>query len=445
MENMKDGIENIKITKNDTSERCPECGQEFINKILSYCKPCYSAHFRNNFTYWTSGNLNIDELIQNSQLNANDKYELIEWIEYSNFKDVEFVANGGFGSVYKAIWQDGPIEEPFWNIKKSEWNRNSFKEVAIKKFRNATSVSLEFLKEVRSNLMLNYSTHCNGIYGVTCDPQNGEYAIVAKFQNDGNLREMIKKNYSILNWRVIIKILHNISNGLYIVHNKNYLHRDLHSGNILNKLKNDPNLSISVISDFGLCCPANQSSEDKPLYGVLPFVAPEVLRGGEFTNAADIYGFGMLMSEIINGNAPFVDRDYDLHLALDICGGERPLIPEYTPEPYAALMKCCWDPIPTNRPSANELLVQTGNWEKIICKFEFRDSQLTEEFSQEREDIWKARLAELAINPHPLKISQNMLTSKRLYYSKQLTQLLETKDVEMKTNVYHTRQFDMSL
>ncbi|PKC67617.1 kinase-like protein [Rhizophagus irregularis] len=245
---------------------------------------------------------------------------------------------------------------------------------------------------------------------------------------------MIKKNYSILNWRVIIKILHNISNGLYIVHNKNYLHRDLHSGNILNKLKNDPNLSISVISDFGLCCPANQSSEDKPLYGVLPFVAPEVLRGGEFSNAADIYGFGMLMSEIINGNAPFVDRDYDLHLALDICRGERPLIPEYTPEPYAALMKCCWDPIPTNRPSANELLVQTGNWEKIIYKFEFSDSQLTEEFSQEREEKWKARLAELAINPHPLKISQNMLTSKRLYYSKQLTQLLETDDVEMKTN-----------
>ncbi|CAG8501050.1 23042_t:CDS:2, partial [Rhizophagus irregularis] len=64
----------------------------------------------------------------------------------------------------------------------------------------------------------------------------------------------------------------------------------------------------------------------------------------------------------------------------------------------------------------------------------YTDSQLTEEFSQEREDIWKARLAELAINPHPLKISQNMLTSKRLYYSKQLTQLLETKDVEMKTN-----------
>ncbi|PKC72954.1 hypothetical protein RhiirA1_451745 [Rhizophagus irregularis] len=46
---------------------------------------------------------------------------------------------------------------------------------------------------------------------------------------------------------------------------------------------------------------------------ILPFVAPEVLRGGEFTKAADIYGFGMFMLEIISGGAPFADRDYDLH------------------------------------------------------------------------------------------------------------------------------------
>ncbi|RGB40241.1 hypothetical protein C1646_595294, partial [Rhizophagus diaphanus] len=75
----------------------------------------------------------------------------------------------------------------------------------------------------------------------------------------------------------------------------------------------------------------------------------------EFTKSADIYGFGMLMLEIISGKVPFVDRDYDLHLALAICEGERPPIPEYTPETYAILMKNCWDPIPTNRPTTDEL------------------------------------------------------------------------------------------
>ncbi|PKB97283.1 kinase-like protein, partial [Rhizophagus irregularis] len=137
--------------------------------------------------------------------------------------------------------------------------------------------------------------------------------------------------------------------GLSAIHDKNYHHRDFHSGNILNSIHN--NTIKSVISDFGLCSPANQSSADKSLYGVLPFVAPEVLRGGEFTKSADIYGFGMLMLEIISGKAPFVDRDYDLHLVLAICEGERPPIPEYTPEPYATLMEHCWDPIPTNRPT----------------------------------------------------------------------------------------------
>ena len=151
---------------------------------------------------------------------------------------------------------------------------------------------------------LKFNVYCNEIYGVTHDPQSGEYAIVIAFQNGGNLRELIKKNYSILNWSLIISNLTDIGDGLKQIHHKNYHHKDFHSGNILNKIQSDDsNFIRSVISDFGLCCPANKSAEDKTLYGVLPFVAPEVLRGKEFTEAADIYNFGMLMSEIISGEA----------------------------------------------------------------------------------------------------------------------------------------------
>jgi serine/threonine protein kinase len=291
--------------------------------------------------------------------------------------------------------------------------------------------------------MVNYTGDCNGIYGITHDPQNREYAIVVEFQNNGSIRELVKKTHGVLNWRSIINVLYNICGGLDDVHRNNHHHRDFHSGNILNTIF-DKEIN-AVISDFGLCRPADKSS-DNTLYGVLPFVAPEVLRGGEFTKAADIYGFGMVMSEIISGEAPFVDRDYDLHLALDICKGKRPLIPEYTPESYAALMKRCWDPIPTNRPTTNDLRVQIRDWDNIICKFKLNDRQLAmkleveKEFSQEREDRWKARLTELATNPHPPKKSQNMFTSKQLDYSKQLSQLLEAKDVEMNTEEYSTLQ-----
>ncbi|RIA84278.1 hypothetical protein C1645_832500 [Glomus cerebriforme] len=98
--------------------------------------------------------------------------------------------------------------------------------------------------------------------------------------------------------------------------------------------------------------------------------------------------------------------------------GKRPLIPEYTPEPYADLMKHCWSPDPTERPTAGELEKKfydlsnsiQSNVEPLIGK----------EFSYEREVMWKTHLAELAKNPHPLKKSQNLLTSKRLDFSKQL-------------------------
>src|ERR1051325_668046 len=114
-------------------------------KIANYCKACHTTYFCDNFAHWTSGDSNIDELIQNSQLNANYSSQLIEWIEYTNFENVEFVAHGGFGSVYKAVWKDGPITKITWKVKEQ---RSSDREVAIKKFRNATHVSSEFLNEV---------------------------------------------------------------------------------------------------------------------------------------------------------------------------------------------------------------------------------------------------------------------------------------------------------
>ncbi|CAG8734097.1 1295_t:CDS:2 [Rhizophagus irregularis] len=50
--------------------------------------------------------------------------------------------------------------------------------------------------------------------------------------------------------------------------------------------------------------------------------------------------------------------------------------------------------------------------------------EIKEAFNWEREVKWKARLAELATNPIPLKKSQNSLTSKRLDYSQSLSQKL---------------------
>src|SRR2546421_12790881 len=79
---------------------CEECKQP--NTGIFWCQPCNAQHFRQNFKNWTSGNHDIDEFIQNVQLKA--KNQILEWIEYYRFENVEYLAKGGFGTVHKAIW-----------------------------------------------------------------------------------------------------------------------------------------------------------------------------------------------------------------------------------------------------------------------------------------------------------------------------------------------------
>src|SRR5947208_15315605 len=100
-------------------------------------------------------------------------------------------------------------------------------------------------------------------------------------------------------WKEIIKIIYIIIRELYWIHKENAIHRDLHSGNILYSQFNDS----WRISDLGFCGPADKSQ--KSIYGNLPYIAPEVISGKEYTFASDIYSVGMLMWEISSGQPPF--------------------------------------------------------------------------------------------------------------------------------------------
>ncbi|GBC42840.2 kinase-like domain-containing protein [Rhizophagus irregularis DAOM 181602=DAOM 197198] len=91
--------------------------------------------------------------------------------------------------------------------------------------------------------------------------------------------------------------------------------------------------------NMGLCGEIGNIDETN-IYGVMPYVAPEVLRGKPYTQAADIYSF-----------------------VLDICKGIRPEINEpEAPGFYIDLMKKCWDLNPVNRPNIAEI-------EKTIISF----------------------------------------------------------------------------
>src|SRR6266498_2416806 len=97
---------------------CEECNQ---NTGYKWCKACNSKSFQQNFKKWTSGNVDIDKFIQETQLSANSHHQVLEWIPYDRFYDIKYIAKGGFGKVYKANWIDGFIF--YWDNKNQNWKR----------------------------------------------------------------------------------------------------------------------------------------------------------------------------------------------------------------------------------------------------------------------------------------------------------------------------------
>jgi len=95
---------------------CKECNQPNTGRY--WCQSCNSKRFQQDFNKWTSGNKEIDEFIQKFQLNATRWEEVLEWIPYEKFKDIEYLAKGGFGTVHKAKWIDGYIWK--WDINQTK-------------------------------------------------------------------------------------------------------------------------------------------------------------------------------------------------------------------------------------------------------------------------------------------------------------------------------------
>ena len=124
---------------------CGECNEPGTGS--KWCQSCNAKRFKENFKNWTSGNKNIDEFIQQSQLNALDYSNCLEWVPFEKFQNVTYTAKGGFGKIYSANWLKGYI--CCWNIENQKWKRNQNFKVALKSLDKSSDISTDFLNEVR--------------------------------------------------------------------------------------------------------------------------------------------------------------------------------------------------------------------------------------------------------------------------------------------------------
>ncbi|RIB10551.1 kinase-like domain-containing protein [Gigaspora rosea] len=117
---------------------------------------------------------------------------------------------------------------------------------------------------------------------------------------------------------------------------------------------------------MGLSKKYNENDSKDCIYGVILYVAPEVLSGQKFTQKADIYSFGIIMVELSTGQRPFDGYQFNEELAVKICIGLRSEFAPGTPECYIELAKQCMDSDPQKRPPAYKIRNTLNNWYNII-------------------------------------------------------------------------------
>lgn len=211
----------------------------------------------------------------------NFKYSTLEKATGS-FDDTNKLGQGGFGSVYKGALPDG-------------------REIAVKRlFFNNRHRAADFYNEVN---MISSVEHKNLVRLLGCSCSGPESLLVYEFLPNRSLDRFIfdQNKGKELTWEKRYEIITGTAEGLAYLHMNSsirIIHRDIKASNILldSRLR-------AKIADFGLArsFQEDQSHISTAIAGTLGYMAPEYLAHGQLTEKVDVYGFGVLLLEIVTG------------------------------------------------------------------------------------------------------------------------------------------------
>src|SRR5581483_5410666 len=203
--------------------------------------------------------------------------------------------------------------------------------VALKELNDSNNINFRDLKELYNHAINGiseagyaYHDHSNYIckyFGITQNPKTKNFMLITKYYELGDLTNYMINNFYNNNWFDKLIKLYFIIDGLKNIHRAGIIHKDYHSGNIFLVATS----KTPIAGDLG----SNKSAlscSDNEIYGIIPYIAPEIFQGHKYTKASDIYSFGMIMWELMTGRKSFWDRSHDTELIIEICDGLRPPI-----------------------------------------------------------------------------------------------------------------------
>ena len=118
--------------------------------------------------------------------------------------------------------------------------------------------------------------------GVSRFAATGEHVLVLDYADQGDLITYLRKNPD-LSWARKFDILSSLATSLNNFHDAGMIHRDFHSGNILVQTRENN----AELTDYGLSIHKDDALNHKKTFGIMTYVAPEILGGETYTQAFD--------------------------------------------------------------------------------------------------------------------------------------------------------------
>ncbi|XP_053321947.1 proto-oncogene serine/threonine-protein kinase mos [Spea bombifrons] len=269
-------------------------------------------------------------------------------IDWEQVRLLEPLGSGGFGSVYRAIYQGQTVA--LKKVKPCTKNRLASRQSFWAEL-NAARLRHPHIVQV-----LAASTSCPG------DP-GSPGTIIMEYAGSCTLHRRIYGRGPRLGKECCLKYARHVADGLFFLHRGGLVHLDLKPANVL-LAPGD----LCKIGDFG-CSQRVRGGEDgeepccnqlRHVGGTYTHRAPELLRGEPVTVKADIYSFAVTLWQMVTRELPYTgDRQCVLYavVAYDL----RPEIGQAfrcTEEGRFSreIVESCWAARPEQRPSAEQLL-----------------------------------------------------------------------------------------
>uniref|UniRef100_A0A0E0J413 non-specific serine/threonine protein kinase n=1 Tax=Oryza nivara TaxID=4536 RepID=A0A0E0J413_ORYNI len=207
-------------------------------------------------------------------------------IATNNFSEQNVLGQGGFGKVYKGVLS-GPHG----------------RKVAVKRLFEVEKPEGEiaFLREVE---LISIAVHKNILRLIGFCTTTKERLLVYPYMENlsvaSRLRD-IKLNEPALDWPTRVRIALGAARGLEYLHehcNPKIIHRDVKAANVLL----DGNFE-AVVGDFGLAkmIDRERNTVTTGVRGTMGHIAPEYLKTGRPSVKTDIFGYGVMLLEIVTG------------------------------------------------------------------------------------------------------------------------------------------------